>query len=385
MRRWVVDARYVQSGVASMVQAPGRQRGSKGGDFGARTNNDLWQEIEANVKAGRLPEATWMKSHQTLGEVVSGSLTIEDYLGNAVADALAGTAAELAQVPNIVLIEAEKQLSLSFFVCMRIAIIEGAVSKFKEETELDYILKGKVQQLSVARATSEATWNLEDTGHVVTGHGLKFLRCAVCSNIRPLGDLAWWTRNSCSGFGQFEEKVAEGPEEVEKEHFVGRLPEFLVHKRKRKEVDEGTLRRNNRRRKDATAKLFADKAKEVPPASWLGGEASGPQPVWAAKLHSTHVLFHAGGGVFCSRCGAANGRARKGKLQSVCSGNVVAGSAWRLEGLLRGRCAAWAAWPDGRSKQVRVSTARVVLDVSSLIHELNLAVAKERGVGVNRD
>ena len=208
------------------------------------------------------------------------------------------------------------------------------------------------------------------------------MRCSVCCNIRPLGDLAWWSKNSCSGFGQFAEKEAEIPEEVEKEHFVGKLPEFLILKTKRKEIDDGTVRRNNRRRRAATAKLFADKAKEVPPASWLGGESSGPQPVWASKLDASHLLFHAGGGVFCSRCGAANGRAGKGKLHSVCSGRVVAGSAWRLEGLLRGRCAAWASWPDVRAKHVRVSTSRVVGGETSLIHELNVAVAKELGDGL---
>ena len=103
------------------------------------------------------------------------------------------------------------------------------------------------------------------------------------------------------------EKEAEDPEEVEKEHFVGKLPEFLILKRKRKEIDEGTLRRNNRRRRAATAKLFADKAKEVPPASWLGGESFGPQPS-------------------CTRCARAGSwLARLGDWRAFCKEGVQPG------------------------------------------------------------
>ena len=304
-------------------------------------------------------------------------------MGNALADALAGTAAELAQVPSIVLQEAEKQLTLSFFVCMRIAIIELAVKKFKDETDLNYIVKGKVQQLSRARAASEAAWNLEDPGHVLSGHGSKFLRCAVCGNIRPQADLSWWSRNSCTGFGQILEHEVELPEEILLDNFEGKLPEFLTFKRKRKEIDEATTRRNNRRRKEATAKLIAEKAKVVPPACWQGGEAAGPQPVWASKLDVSHSLFFAGGGVFCTKCGAANGRARKGKLHKVCSGHLAAGSEWRLQGLLKGQCSAWQQWPDGRAKHVRVSTMRVDVGLQALNRDLSAAVLIERGVGVN--
>ena len=66
MERWVVDARYVQTGVASLTLTSGLQKSGNGKDFGARANNDLWQEIEAKVTEGTLPLATWMKSHQTL-------------------------------------------------------------------------------------------------------------------------------------------------------------------------------------------------------------------------------------------------------------------------------------------------------------------------------
>ena len=383
MSRWVVDARYVQSGVASMMLSPGKRRSSNGKDFGARPNNDLWQEVETKISSGSLPAATWMKSHQTLGEVASGTLSIEDYLGNALADALAGTAAELAQVPSIVLIEAEKQLTLSFFVCMRIAIIEFAVKKFKEETVLNYLVKGKVQQVSKARAADEAAWNLEDTGHVLTGHGSKFLRCAGCGNIRPQADWTWWRNNSCTGFGQIFELEAEQPEEVIVDNYEGKLPDFLIFKRKRQEMDEVTKRRNNRRRKEATARLFAEKAKVVPPASWQGGEAAGPQPIWAAKLDPSHLLFFAGGGVFCTKCGAANGRARKGKLHKICSGHLATGSEWRVQGLMLGKCTAWPQWPDGRGKHVRVATAKVDVGLQGLNRDLSEAVAKELGVGVN--
>ena len=223
---------------------------------------------------------------------------------------------------------------------MRIAIIELAVKKFKDESDLSYCVKGKVLQLSLARAANEAAWSLEDTGHVVTGHGVKFLRCSVCGNIRPRSDATWWADNSCSGFGQILEQEPEPPEDVVLENFEGKLPEFLIFKRKRKELDEVTRRRNKRRRSEAAAKLLSVKAKEISAASWQGCEQAGPQPTWACKLDVSHTLFFGGGGVYCSTCGAANGRARKGKLHKLCSGKLAAGSEWRVRGLSEGRCTA---------------------------------------------
>ena len=378
MNSWVTDARYVQTGVASLVLASGKQKSTLGKDFGARANNDLWQEIEASVATGKLPLATWMRSHQTLAEVATGSLSIEDYMGNAVADALAGVAAEVAQVPTVVLMEAERQVTLAFFVCMRIAIVEGAVKEFKEQTDCNYIVSGKVNQLSKARAAKEAEWKLEDTGHVVVGHGTKALRCSACGNIRPLGDLAWWSINSCSGLGQILEQEAEGPEDVGLETFVGKLPDFLAFKKRRKAIDEGTTSRNKRRRSEAFGSLVAAKVKEATPASWQGGDQAGSQPAWCWKLDSSHDLFHGGGGVFCMTCGAVNSRARKGKLLKPCKKVLVEGSKWRLAGLKRGCNVAWKnSWPDGRANTTRIAMRRVDCSSAQFERDLSSAVAKE--------
>ena len=378
MHSWVVDARYVQTGVASLVLAPGHQKSSLGKDFGARVNNDLWQEVETSVQSGCLPLATWMKSHQTLEEVARGSLAIEDYMGNALADALAGVAAEVAQVPELVLREAEEQVTLAFFICMRIAIVEAAVKKFKEENELSYIVKGKVNQLSKARAAKEAEWKLEDSGHSVTGHGPKSLRCSGCGNIRPLGDLRWWFANSCSGMGQVLEQEPETPDEGGLETFVGKLPDFLAFKKRRKVEDVGTTSRNKRRREVAFGCLVKAKAKEVSPESWQGGMQAGVQPVWVWKLHLSHNLYHGGGGAFCATCGAANGRSRKGKLHDPCKGRLSAGSAWRLQGLMAGRNTAWkGCWPDGRCGKIRIEMKKVVRDADRLVSDLRAAEGLE--------
>ena len=366
MLRWTVDARYVQTGSSAIALATCKQRSLNGKDFGARPNNDLWQEIEASISSGRLPAASWMKSHQTLEEVAAGTLAIEDYFGNALADSLAGIAAEVSQEPGLVLREAEKQATLSFFVCMRIAIIERAVKTFKEETDLNYIMKGKVKQITKARAAKEAEWKLEDSGHVVTGHGAKFLRCSGCGNIRPLGDLAWWSTNSCSGFGRILEEEPGPTEEAELEPFVGKLPEFLALKKKRKVLNDATSSRNSRRKVEATGRLIAAKLGEASSATWQGGELAGPQPVWCWKLDTSHKLFFGGGGVFCGTCGACNSRARAGKLHKPCSCKLVEGSAWRLHGLMQGRCSAWKSWPDGRSGKTRICMEKVDVGLARL-------------------
>ena len=361
-----------------MGLAVGRQRSSNGKDFGARVNNDLWQEIETKVVAGKLPTATWMKSHQTLEEVTAGTLTIEDYMGNALADALAGTAAELAQVPGLVLMEAEKQLTLAFFVCMRIAIVEQAVKKFKEDTDLDYLVKCRTEQLTKARATREAGWKLEDTGHELSGHGAKFLRCALCGNIRPLSDSGWWAANSCSGFGQVLPLEALAPVAEELETFTGRLPDFLVFKKKRKLGDDGTVKRNKKTRSEAASRLFAGKFSQLAPSSSLG-DAPGPQPVWSSKLDPSHRLLFGGGAVFCTTCGAVTSRCRKGALRKKCSGKVAPGSEWRLAGLSQGRCLGWQTCPDGRGKNIKIAMKKLLVGDDALVLELVNTELSEAG------
>ena len=61
----------------------------------------------------------------------------------------------------------------------------------------------------------------------------------------------------------------------------------------------------------------------------------------------------------------------------------MAGSAWRLDGLLQGKCSAWASWPDGRCAKVRVNMQKVDVGLDRLVADLSVAEAKERGGEVN--
>ena len=72
-----------------------------------------------------------------------------------------------------------------------------------------------------------------------------------------------------------------------------------------------------------------------------------------------------------------------------CTGRLVAGSVWRLAGLMQGKCTAWKTWPDGRPgttvirmQKVIASDERLVADLSRAEqNELSRAELKERGAG----
>ena len=73
----------------------------------------------------------------------------------------------------------------------------------------------------------------------------------------------------------------------------------------------------------------------------------------------------------------------------LCTGRLVAGSVWRLAGLMQGRCTAWKTWPDGRPatalirmQKVIASEEQLVADLSRAeLSELSKADLKERGAG----
>ena len=172
-----------------------------------------------------------------------------------------------------------------------------------------------------------------------------------------------------------------GREEAVPEEFVGKLPEFLELKKKRNILNEGTAKRNKKTRTEAAGRVILEKLGKVTEASWQGGDEAGIQPAWSWKLHVSHKLFFGGGGVFCAVCGAANSRGRKGKLMGLCTGKLVAGSVWRLAGLMQGSCSAWKTWPDGRPASTRIHMQRVVVGVDQLVADLSKAELKERGGG----
>ena len=111
---------------------------------------------------------------------------------------------------------------------------------------------------------------LEESGQVVSGYGAKFLRCSGCGNIRPQSDLSWWTTNSCSGMGSIVELEGEEKETAEPEEFKGKLPNFLVFKKKRKVQNEGTANKNRRTKAEATGRVIAERYSMVTSPSWQG-------------------------------------------------------------------------------------------------------------------
>ena len=88
-------------------------------------------------------------------------------------------------------------------------------------------------------------------------------------------------------------------------------------------------------------------------------------PVWARLLHSTHELWHAGGAVWCYKCGAVLSSVRKSRLSEICGAHrrehcmLPEGSIYRRNQLMAGRWTGDGPWPDGRPKQLVLAVRRV--------------------------
>ena len=114
-----------------------------------RSSSDLRQQsVVAFSQAGRTEPATKVKAHMDIREVIEGRAEFTDYVGNHVADALAGAAASLAAEDEIVRRQLSGNSALGFCVAVRIAIAEAVANRCYHVKKVWEELSQRIQRAS---------------------------------------------------------------------------------------------------------------------------------------------------------------------------------------------------------------------------------------------
>ena len=103
-----------------------------------------------------------------------------DYVGNAVADALAGIASNASHLPQEVRELAQGRVHLHFKVCLRLAILERCAKRCRDEmppTTVDVSIPAPV---STRVAAEELTTAIANDGHLIHKTDQGRIRCSKC-------------------------------------------------------------------------------------------------------------------------------------------------------------------------------------------------------------
>ena len=86
----------------------------------------MWCELDTQLRQRPSLEPRKVKAHLTLQEVLEGTISFDNYVGNGVADAVATAAANHFEEPPPVLRAAEKDFGIAVMLSKRLACIEAA-------------------------------------------------------------------------------------------------------------------------------------------------------------------------------------------------------------------------------------------------------------------
>jgi hypothetical protein len=312
-------------------------------------------------------------------------LSFADYVGNGLADVAASIATKRAQPQGEVLRMVEQQAHLAFCICMRLAVIEAAIRDHTTTCCIVVLARPLVVAVSPAALLLRHRQAIADKGHILAILPSGKVTCTSCNLTKPISDLRFWSEKVCAehsyavavpncsqssgvtaGSGVQPVPSAVVIHAVEPERFRGTMQQIKALGRLRSKTNVFTRSVNRASAASASCKLVCGIAVLGTVAEPYSVESI--VPAWAALLHASHQLWHAGGVVWCARCGAVLSSIRKSRLMLVCgassfhSGDLLLakGSQTRLQQLMLGRCVVGPGWPDGRPKAAVLVVRRVM-------------------------
>ena len=381
-------------------------------------NHDLWLAWWQERQRRGTRVVGKVKAHLSLEDVLQGTISYHEWLGNAIADALAGAAAWQAADDDLTRATLSRNAALAYSVSMRIAFIEADVARAKELKNQWEVVKAE-SRLAMRAATDLVNDRIKMQGHQLRRAGRGKLRCVNCSVSKPVGAAAWWLANPCSKeeggqnktlfAGRVRELPAPTPYHAASEvgdhrllpagskwvcmlcGFVGareQVPSLCEDKgvftlerevvvadmarpawltAARREAEEHAKKSNeNKARLRAAMASWATGLKSIEAEAPRGDEA-GPAPKWIERIHKSHAeLYFAGGLVYCGACSCVSSAAAgNSRLWSVCSGATATGSLGRRQRLRTG-CHPHLSmyeveyWPDGRPATQKLNFRKYV-------------------------
>ena len=392
------------------------------------SNADLWMNFkEVLARRGyRLVEK--VKAHSSIDSVANGEMSIQDFIGNHVADVLAKAAATAAACPRPVTLMLSRNAAISYCVSMRAAYIEADCWVARNNKTTWEVLETS-SKLSMQQAAEQINDDIERQGHVLARVGHKF-RCVICHLSKTEKQFSFWTENACVGAAQVVKSssfkapravhsiswnnhqlfrsgqrfacllcnwagalgdvpakclIPEGKVARTVSAFEGNLSEYKAAKKQADEAEVQVARHDRWISSVAAGEVL----KSIPGAN--PKEEENVIPHWASKTHPSHrVLKYAGGMVMCSACSSiSSSSGGNSRLWRPCHGKIAQGSLPRYRKFLSG----WHPhfphdnahlWPSGAptSAPLKVYTAKRHVDGSlcSIMHVKTTAmVLPQRG------
>jgi hypothetical protein len=170
-------------------------------------NADLWSEyLGLCEESGCKLRASKVKAHVGIDSVVQGLHDETEYIGNAIADVLAGSASHMAAETVPVQTFARRHSMMTYLICMRIAIVEGLVAAGQAVVrEWEVLLASEA--LSMQCVSDSLSHMLQASGHQVVQVGVDKFRCMICHHVKRSSQFSFWVKYSCGSTQAYEKPL----------------------------------------------------------------------------------------------------------------------------------------------------------------------------------
>ena len=379
VKKFGIDATYAIRGLAA-TQGENSEDASKLKKLLSASNGDLWQQalVDGRRQLARPTLSTKIKSHSAFEKVIDGSISLDDFLGNALADAGAEAIAKARGLGEEDAKNARQTVSLCKRIALRLALIEARCRGFRTVSPPTAAEAFVPQVVSQGLAEAAVRQLVADNNHVLAKRGAKVC-CMRCGARHALSRPERWLQTPCNvspevGLGgQRKRKLGQafsdiarrllanqGPQtQVEEEEIEDHEPPapasesthgtqvYLAARASRKRALEQVASRRTRAKKTSIDEVRAAWDREV---AALPSVQPAESPLW--NIHGSHALYTIGGFFTCCACGStASTRLRR--LAAPCAGHLPGkGAATAMRSLLmQGKLpASWEHWPDGTSR-----------------------------------
>jgi hypothetical protein len=372
------DASYAVDGIVGDEGARSRRRQGANGDVWEALDQAV-DENEAVVEVKRVP------AHAEMRDLVAGAVSVEDYIGNALADAAAGAVAYREAFEDPCIKEVAQWETRAFMIARRIAVLEARAWGRRSATVPEPLPLEPYEPPLIKDEVPLLLSRISEKGHRLIRVG-KQLQCVRCRLRAKEGNWKRWTEKQCdprarglasssshAGIGgpSMPDQQAQNRQELSQQGSVQDRQELLQQEQvqgrqelsqqeqlqDRQELSQqGGGKRHfssfvrdhptNRISVDKRRRVVAEQRREVASRraqdeaqrhkAWEAARVAIPCAVWEAMegtddaegrdIHQSHSAILCGGFAGCFRCGAVVGYKQCSKLQEECRGFCPKGS-----------------------------------------------------------
>ena len=330
-------------------------------------NYDIWDHFDEVVRdGGHDIGVAKVSAHAHLSDLVGKKASLVDFLGNALADAVAGALAldAAAGDPNIGPLEDwEARTTL---IAKRLVALEKYYAEWHGPRTLELPPELPAhRRVDVAATVGMLQDRVEQMGHQLVRRAGGVLHCTRCRRRKQGRHFGAWLSTPCTAAPH---ATAEAFLPARAESQSSALDALAGAEPQNGEVEAREYRRIMKKRKaEVLARAKADREAMAKAGMAAADRAAFAKP-WAVPVVEVgawpvpfavgdgHDLICCGGYIGCLRCGSVAGRSVTDKLLATCAGSCPEGSKGPISKLAKGKLPRikrghqGTEWPDGSSE-----------------------------------